>query len=320
MARDEPEEAPPTYEAAVGGPSTSNSGTGESTASRTFHKLSRKSRNGIPPETRRSMEDENRPLPEGWVRSFDPDNSHQFYVDTKADPPRSIWHHPHDDDQYLSTLSSEERERLQEMGRHASQADIAAESTDEEDRHYAQKSSAGGAGAELPERPHGKQKEGLGRRMKDKLTGSTHEQREAQRRKRAEQEARAYEQHQQIRLAMQRAMETGQPQPIGKDKDGHDIYLEPPSGPGSGYGYSGYQGGYGGTPARQYQNPYSTGPYANPNARFIRPQNPYNRPYGGGYGGGYGMPLMLGGGLMGGLLMGDMLGGGFGGGFGGGGL
>jgi len=57
------------------------------------------------------------------------------------------------------------------------------------------------------------------------------------------------------------------------------------------------------------------GVYTTPNARYIRPSNPYSRPYGSGYGGGYGLPLGLGlgGGLMGGMLLGDMAMGGFGG-------
>ena len=68
----------------------------------------------IPADRRRSMEDEHRSLPRGWVRQYDDRNHHQFFVDTNADPPRSIWHHPYDDEDYLSTLDSDERERIQE--------------------------------------------------------------------------------------------------------------------------------------------------------------------------------------------------------------
>ena len=128
--------------------------------------------------------------------------------------------------------------------------------------------------------------------MKDKLTGSTHEQRAAERRQREEEERRTYERHQQIRVAMMRAAETGQPQFIGKDRNGKEVYIEPPQGaqmPPGAYGY----------------NPYTQGPYANPNATFIRPQYEYGRPYGYGYGGGYGLPLA--GGLMGGMLLGGMM-------------
>ncbi|KAF8078760.1 hypothetical protein FPV67DRAFT_1466362 [Lyophyllum atratum] len=42
------------------------------------------------------------PLPYGWVRQFHQESGHPFYVDTKANPPRSIWVHPYEDEQYLS--------------------------------------------------------------------------------------------------------------------------------------------------------------------------------------------------------------------------
>jgi len=69
----EPSEAPPSYEQVTGS------------------KAKYESRNGIPPEHRRSMEDEHRHLPPGWVRQYDAQSHHQFFVDIKADPPRSIW-------------------------------------------------------------------------------------------------------------------------------------------------------------------------------------------------------------------------------------
>ncbi|ELU44848.1 rhamnogalacturonase B [Rhizoctonia solani AG-1 IA] len=72
-------------------------------------------------DDRHSMEDESRPLPKGWVRDYDhacvfPQslihhepyscvirrnrNKHHFYVDTKTNPPRSIWVHPFEDEQF----------------------------------------------------------------------------------------------------------------------------------------------------------------------------------------------------------------------------
>lgn len=153
----------------------------------------------------------------------------------------------------------------------------------------------------------------LGRKMKDKLTSTTHVEREQTRRQREEKERRIYEQHQMYRRAMSKAAQTGEPQCIGKDKSGRDVYIEPPMGMG-GRGYAGNGYGY---------NPYSQGGYAPPNSRYIRPQGPYRRPYGGGYGGGYGMgmgmPLLLGGGLGlgGGMMLGGMMDGGMGGGMGG---
>ncbi|MCJ1257183.1 hypothetical protein MMC24_005008 [Lignoscripta atroalba] len=272
-------DAPPSYEAAA--------------ASSVNVASQHKTRNGIPPLTRRSMEDEARPLPPGWSRQFDPQTSHQFFVDTKAQPPRSIWHHPYDDQQYLDSLASHERERVQGLHKVPSHADIEAESSDDGEggyHHDRHKNPAVGAGGSASHASDGKTT--FGRRMKDKITGSTHEQREAYRLQRGEEERRAYERHQALRQAMARAIETGQPQLVGRDRDGKDVYIEPPYGGNMPHGAYGY-------------NPYTQGPYANPNATFIRPNYPYARPYGYGYGGGYGMPLA--GGLMGGVLLGGLM-------------
>ncbi|KAG8743591.1 hypothetical protein FRC10_011738 [Ceratobasidium sp. 414] len=46
-------------------------------------------------DDRHSMEDEARPLPKGWVRDYD-----HAYVNTQSDPPRSIWVHPFEDEQF----------------------------------------------------------------------------------------------------------------------------------------------------------------------------------------------------------------------------
>ncbi|KAJ3928312.1 MAG: hypothetical protein NXY57DRAFT_533372 [Lentinula lateritia] len=40
------------------------------------------------------------PLPEGWVEEFH-ESGHPYYVDTLANPPRSIWIHPYEDEVYL---------------------------------------------------------------------------------------------------------------------------------------------------------------------------------------------------------------------------
>ena len=209
------------------------------------------------------MEDEGRDLPRGWIRQYDHKADHHYYVDTTADPPRSIWHHPYDDMTYLQTLPVEERERVQELHRRApSREDIIASESDVDDPQS-------GFPNELPPRPgktnHHDQEQGstapkkYGRKLKDKLTGTTHEQREAERRAREQQEEEAYRRHQQIRRAMQQAWETGQPQHLGKHKDGQDVYIEPPmGGPFQPAGPSAY--GY---------NPYSQGPYRQPNARFV---------------------------------------------------
>lgn len=300
------------------------------------------------------MEDETRPLPDGWIRQFDAKENHQFFVDTRAKPPRAIWHHPFDDDEYLGSLTTEERERLQEEEKRRILAYNRVptpnpfHSSDEEEDNEAGRAgdtkksrprlSTAGAGAgagaataertsstagtaDLPPRPDEKKKglSGFGRRMKDKVTGTTHDQRVQDRARRAEEERAYYEAHRKFRQALQRAEATGQPVLFAKDRDGRDVYVEPPSwgaygGPGGGIyggrpgmgmaGPAGYgPGGYG--PGGYGWNPYTEGVYMDPNARFIRPANPYNRPYGGGYGGGMGLPLM--GGLMGGMLLGGLL-------------
>lgn len=323
-----PAEAPPSYQDATGSSSSSRpAATSKNPSSATAGKSHLSvpggedhDDDGIPSSYRRSMEDENRPLPKGWVRSFDPTNHHQFFVDTTKDPPRSVWVHPYDDEEYLSSLSSDDRERIEQesmnRGHPPSKADIMAAHTDDEDEGHPPI-------GELPPRPDkGKGKDGrsFGRKFKDKVTGSTHEEREADRKRRAEEERKLYQQHLAFRRAMGEAARTGKPQLVGKDSDGKDIYVEPPAPPSGPYGYGG--GGY---PGNGYGrggygvDPYRGGVYSTPDARYIRPPNPYSRPQGYGYGGGYGLPLGIGGGLLGGLLIGDALGG-FGGGFGGGGL
>ncbi|KAK0755057.1 hypothetical protein B0T18DRAFT_435263 [Schizothecium vesticola] len=168
------------------------------------------SRNGIPLHARRSMEDELRPLPPGWVRTYDPETQHQFFVDTSRDPPRSIWVHPHDDDEYLASLPAEERARLRL--RPSTPEAAMHDTTDEEHEHE--------PAAQQP-------KKKLGRKLKDKITGTTHEQRARERAEREEREREAYAQHQRFRMGMQEAARTGRPQFIGTDRSGDDVYLEP---------------------------------------------------------------------------------------------
>ncbi len=240
-----------------------------------------------------------------WVRQYDDREHHQFFVDTTKEPPRSSWVHPYDDDEFLATLPTDERERIEQeslnRGHPPSKEDVIAAYTDDEDDHDHHPSSSTAGHGELPPRDgKGKGKESFGRRFKDKLTGTTHDQREEDRRKRAEYEQKLYERHLRVRKAMVEASRTGQPQWVGKDGDGKDIYIEPPQYGGGGYGGGGY--GY---------SPYNGrgGIYDTPNARYVRPANPYARPMGYGYGGGYGLPLAMGmgGGLMGGMMLGGMM-------------
>merc|ERR1711900_72813 len=118
-----PSEPPPPYDASTRPNPTSN----------TNNLQVPNARNGIPPHDRRSMEDEFRDLPQGWTRQYDEQSHHQFFVDTRANPPRSIWHHPYDDEQYLSSLTPDERSRIQSLHRVPTPADIQAESSGDDE-------------------------------------------------------------------------------------------------------------------------------------------------------------------------------------------
>ncbi|OAK94700.1 hypothetical protein IQ06DRAFT_381851 [Phaeosphaeriaceae sp. SRC1lsM3a] len=282
-----PSEPPPSYEAATGSSSAPEPGISRVSTDGPGH---RRERNGIPPDRRRSMEDEMRDLPPGWVRSFDAQEQHQFFVDTNANPPRSTWTHPYDDEQFLSTLSPEERARHTRMHRTMTLEDLAAEDSDHDELppRPTSKGKASGAAAGSSDHPTGLSK--FSRKLKDKITGQTHEEREQHRVRRAEQERQAYLAHLRARQALMKAIETGEPQFLCKDQQGRDVYIEPPRGPYAPRGAYGY-------------NPY--GPYSNPNVRIMRPAGPYGRPYGYGYGGGAGLPLAAG--LLGGTLLGTAL-------------
>ena len=126
-----------------------------------------------------------------------------------------------------------------------------------------------------------------------------------------------YQRHLSIRQAITKAMQTGEPQLIGRDRDGKDVWLEPPQYSGSrsypgGYGYNPYRGMGGGLGGPMGGGMYGGGGgmFAPP-GMYSRPGMAYGRPYGRGYGGGYGMPMALGGGLLGGMMLGGALGGGF---------
>lgn len=309
-----PSEPPPSYEQAVAdGPDS----------------LPQQPRNGIPLHARRSMEDELRPLPSGWVREFDPETQHQFFVDTMASPPRSIWHHPYDDDIYLDSLPAAERERIRgPRQRRPSKADIEAEDTADE-------SSASDSGSVRQHHRHTQDNSSsssssatrLGRKLKDRLTGTTHEQRAAERARRASAELELYRQHRQLRRAMHEAMRSGRPQLLGRDADRVHVFLEPPGHTFPGVAgvrrvspyvsevvYDESDGRRPGPPGR-YLRPegdmygmgyggYGCGKFAG--GRWDRPDDEYQRVEGRGFGGGMGIPLMAP--MLGGVMLGSLAG------------
>lgn len=117
------------------------------------------------------MADDARPLPSGWVRQFDDKNKRTFYVDTKANPPRSIWTHPADEVSQNGSTSyappvdapPNSRTSVNEKGHHA-------HAKDSEVRHHA----ASG------------RKKGLGEKLTDKLTGTTKSERDEKKRQQRE--------------------------------------------------------------------------------------------------------------------------------------
>ncbi|THH06947.1 hypothetical protein EW145_g3724 [Phellinidium pouzarii] len=54
---------------------------------------------------------DDRKIPDGWVKEFDEHYQQHYYVDTRVSPPRSIWAHPYEDEQFLREHPSI-RERL----------------------------------------------------------------------------------------------------------------------------------------------------------------------------------------------------------------
>ncbi|KAK4113390.1 hypothetical protein N656DRAFT_797266 [Canariomyces notabilis] len=297
---------PPSYEEAIGD-----------------RPLPQQARNGIPLRARRSMEDELRPLPPGWVREFDPETQHQFFVDTKTSPPRSIWHHPYDDETFLNSLPPTEREQIRAsqsglFQRRPSAADLVAEQTDED---------GSDSDTHTHTHAHTHRTIKLGRKLKDHLTGTTHEERVAERTRRAHAERELYRQHCVVRRAMIDGMRTGRPQLLGRDENRVHMYLEPPGHTFPGVAgvsrispylleirYNDADGRRPGPPGRYFRpegdmyglgyGAYGCGRFAG--GRWDRPQGEYRRLDGRGFGGGLGMPLMAP--LLGGMMLGGLAG------------
>ncbi|KAJ6519690.1 hypothetical protein C8R45DRAFT_952387 [Mycena sanguinolenta] len=136
-----------------------------------------------------------RPLPYGWITQVDSNSGHRFWVDTKATPPRSIWVHPLDDEQYI-------REHPDQKTPHAA---------DQKTPQYSApptpaQTPGSSSGYASPSGP--KKKQGFLGKLKEKVVG-TEEEREQERRHKAEQKRQMMElrerRHQEM-LAEQAAM------------------------------------------------------------------------------------------------------------------
>ncbi|GAA5976106.1 hypothetical protein JCM21900_006778, partial [Sporobolomyces salmonicolor] len=176
-----------------GAPPLSHRRSSSGASSQTFSSAEEEDESGIPSDERRSMDDAMRPLPEGWRREFDPTTEHFFYVEVTANPPRSIWTHPYDPldpEPLVSRLPSRlpQPEYLSSHPGDKSHSRIYALPPGPPPAPHPaptsptpEKQPAADAGKAKP-----KDDRTFGRKMKDKLTGTTHEQRVAQRRRQAE--------------------------------------------------------------------------------------------------------------------------------------
>ncbi|KAJ4485961.1 hypothetical protein J3R30DRAFT_3655257 [Lentinula aciculospora] len=163
----------------------------------------------------------NLPLPYGWIEQRH-ESGHPYYVDTKANPPRSIWTHPYEDEQYLheypDAREKVKRSSNQEFGSSHSglQQPLDDRGTRRHSYNGVEQSSIAAAG----------HKRGFFGKLKDKAIG-TKEAREAEKARTAQ----LQEQRRQQRLAQQQAYYS------------QAQYAPAPQQYGSRYG--GYGGGYG---------------------------------------------------------------------------
>ncbi|KAI0830720.1 hypothetical protein BC628DRAFT_1355309 [Trametes gibbosa] len=255
-------------------------------------------------------------LPSGWVEEYDQKTKHPFWVDTTARPPRAIWVHPFEDEQFLRE-HPDVRDRLARDHRatpseapppytprrhsysgsssHTSGSHLNVPTEDRRNAH----SQPGTPAVEKPQHDRG-----FFGKLKDKAIG-TKEEREAKRREERRQEELYMQQlAEQHRRRQQQRMSS----PLGglgslgqRRAYGQSMYAAPMGNP---YGMGGgFSGGYGGGGLGGGLGGFGGGRYGRS----------------GFGGGGLGFPLLAG--AAGGLLLGDMLDGpGFGGGFGDGGF
>ncbi|GAA6006174.1 hypothetical protein JCM11491_002060 [Sporobolomyces phaffii] len=289
-----PTEAPPSYESASShaGPqdvshlAVPGRGRAYSTGSNTASSDEEGER-GLSTEERVSMEDSFRDLPPGWTREFDPNSQHFFFVDTKASPPRSIWSHPLDDEAFIKSHPEyREASRLYAPPEGAPPSEKTNNPKPDHHRFSLHHSADGGGAAAAPSSSSSssgkiktKDDRTLGRKIKDKMTGQTHEQRVAQRKRQKEEELKQYQAYIMRRNELLKAQREGR-------------YTTVYAAPATPFGRPMYGGGYGGGYGGMYGRPGYGGGY-------------YGRP-GYGYGGGMG-GMGAGMGLLGGLAVGSLL-------------
>ncbi|KAJ8468953.1 hypothetical protein ONZ45_g17058 [Pleurotus djamor] len=109
-------------------------------------------------------------LPPGWLKEFDPNAQRHFYVDTNSTPPRSIWVHPYEDEQYL-------RDHPEHASTHGEHTEGSAPPPYESPRRHSWNGTSQPAGPSSSKT----QKRGMFGKLKDKMIGAK-EEREAQKR------------------------------------------------------------------------------------------------------------------------------------------
>ncbi|KAK7064334.1 ER-golgi trafficking TRAPP I complex 85 kDa subunit-domain-containing protein [Favolaschia claudopus] len=145
-----------------------------------------------------------RPLPYGWISQRDPNSNATFYVDTKANPPRSIWVHPLEDEQYLRE-HPEAREKAHLSDQKTPQYS-APPTPPVSSPGPGSPGPSGGSSAARMGAP--KKKQGFLGKLKNKVVG-TEEEREQERRHKAEQRQQMLalrERQHQEQMARQAAM------------------------------------------------------------------------------------------------------------------
>ncbi|KAF7436666.1 hypothetical protein PC9H_003499 [Pleurotus ostreatus] len=207
------------------------------------------------------------PLPEGWKKEYDPSTQRHFYVDTKATPPRSIWVHPHEDEQYLKE-HPEKRDTLKPPPPY-----------EEESRRHSWNGNASSSQAAASGSKTKDNDRGTFGKFKDKLIG-TKEEREAKRKEQEKLAAERRKQRQQLMAERNRLEQEYLAERMRQQRAMYNSF-----------------------PPRGYQTVYtSPGPFTQ--QPFGYPQR--RRGFGGGGFGGGGIGLPLVGGLAGGLLLGEL--------------
>jgi len=184
------------------------------------------------------------PLPFGWAKELDQTSGHQFYVDTKANPPWSIWTHPYEDEEYLRA-HPDVREKVGTGGFGGSESSLRPPSFEENKQGH---SSGGSSPSNEPQvtgistTNSSKRKDrGFLGKLKDKAIG-TKEEREAEK-KRKQEEDRVRKEAQQ-RYSQQTTMA---PQRAYVSQHGHNPTVEHyPSNRDYGSHHQGYSSGSGG--------------------------------------------------------------------------